>query len=423
MKAVVLAAGKGERLIPLTETRPKHLLPVGGRPLLEWSLEGLAEVGVDEVLLVTHYMEDQLKYHFGDGSELGLSIAYVRQEEMRGTADAFRMGEAFADGEEFIGLYGDLFVHPDCFKTLLKAHRSGETTLCVVPVAVPSQTGVVEVEGDVVTNIVEKPTPGEEPSDLGNAGVYVFTPEIFQCIEETGLSSRDEYEVTDSLKALIDSGSTVRAIRFTEDKWLDIGLPWNLLEANARALSSLEPCVDVEVEEGVCILGPVHVGEGVRIRSGAYIEGPVCIGPGSDIGPNCYLRPSTSVGANVRIGNACEVKNSIIMDGIHAAHLSYVGDSIIGEGCNLGAGTITANIRFDKKNIMVNVKGERLDSGLRKLGSIIGGSVQTGINVNLMPGVKVGSNAWIAPGLTVYDDVPSGVFLRAEGNRPKAPAC
>jgi bifunctional UDP-N-acetylglucosamine pyrophosphorylase/glucosamine-1-phosphate N-acetyltransferase len=174
------------------------------------------------------------------------------------------------------------------------------------------------------------------------------------------------------------------------------------------------------VEEGVRILGPVHISEGARVRSGAYIEGPVVIGPGSDVGPNCYLRPSTSIGENVRVGNACEVKNSIVMDGTHVAHLSYVGDSIIGEGCNLGAGTITANIRFDKKNVRVNIKGKRIDSGLRKLGSIIGDDVQTGINVSLMPGVKVGSNSWIAPSLTVHEDVPASVFLRAEGSGLKS---
>jgi len=420
MKAVVLAAGKGERLNPLTETRPKHLLPVGGTPLLGWSLRGLAEAGIDEVLLVTNYMEEQIKGHFGDGSELGLSLSYVRQEEMRGTADAFRKGMDFVGGEDFIGLYGDLFVNPGCLKALLEAHKPGETTLSVVPAEVPSQTGVVELEGDLVTNIVEKPPPGEEPSDLGNAGIYVFTPEIFERIEETGLSSRNEYEVTDSIKAIIDSGSTVRAVRIPKDEWLDVGLPWNLLEANARALSSLKPSIDGEVEEGVRILGPVHISEGVRVRSGAYIEGPVVIGPGSDVGPNCYLRPSTSIGENVRVGNACEVKNSIVMDGTHVAHLSYVGDSIIGAGCNFGAGTITANIRFDKKNVRVNIKGKRIDSGLRKLGSIIGDDVQTGINVSLMPGVKVGSNSWIAPGLTVHEDVPASVFLRAEGSGLKS---
>ncbi len=412
MKAVVLAAGKGERLIPLTEKRPKHLLPVGGRPLLEWSLTGLKESGVSEVLLVTHYMEEQIKEHFGDGSSLGLEISYARQDDMRGTADAFRIGKEYIDDEEFVGFYGDLFVQPSGLKALLKAHRPGETTLSVVPVADPSQTGVVELEGDLITNIVEKPPPGEEPSNLGNAGMYVFTPEIFQRIKETGLSSRNEYEITDSLKALIESGSTIRGVMLPDNGWLDVGLPWNLLEANSRALSSLNPSVDGEVEDGVHILGPVKISEGARVRSGTYIEGPVYIGPRSDVGPNCYLRPSTSIGADTRIGNACEVKNSVVMDGTHIAHLSYVGDSIIGKGCNFGAGTITANIRFDEKNIIVNIKGERVDSGRRKLGTIMGDDVQTGVNVSLMPGVKVGSGAWIAPGLTIYRDVPSGSLIR-----------
>jgi len=412
MKAVVLAAGKGERLRPLTENRPKHLLPIGGKPLLKWILEGLVEAGVDEALLVTHYMEDQIKEYFGDGDQLGLEIGYIRQEELRGTANAFRMAEEFADGEAFIGVYGDLFLPSDGFKALTKAHRKGETTMCVVPMDDPSQMGVVALEGDRVTQIVEKPAPGEEPSDLANAGMYFFTPEIFGLIDETGLSSRKEYEITDSLKSLIESGSTLRAVTLPKGSWLDVGLPWNLLEANERAMSSIESIIEGDVEDGVRIHGPVKIAEGARVRSGVYIEGPVSIGPGSDIGPNCYIRPSTSIGSNVRVGNACEVKNSIIMDGTHVPHLSYVGDSIIGERCNLGAGTITANIRFDKENVKVEIKGKKIDTGRRKLGVIMGDDVQTGINVSLMPGVKVGSGAWIAPGLTVNKDVESGVFLR-----------
>ena len=419
MKAVVLAAGKGERLMPLTETRPKHLLPVGGAPLLEWSLRGLASVGIREVLLVTHYMEERIVDRFGDGSGLGLEISYMRQREMGGTADAFRMAEAFVGGEEFLGLYGDLFVAPECIKTLIRAHRKRETTLCAVPVEEPSQTGVLVLNGDIVTDIVEKPAPGEEPSNLGNAGIYIFTPEILPFIRKTSLSSRGEYEVTDSIKAMIGSGSSVRAVTLPKEGWLDVGLPWNLLDANARALSLLEPSVGGKVEEGAQIIGSVKVDKGARVRSGAYIEGPAYIGPGSDVGPNCYIRPATSIGADVRIGNACEVKNSIIMDGTNVAHLSYIGDSVIGEGCNLGAGTITANLRFDDKSVKVNIKGKPIDSKRRKLGTIMGDSVQTGINVNIMPGVKVGTGAWIAPGLTVYEDIPSDIFLRAEKSELK----
>lgn len=414
MRAVVLAAGKGERLNPLTETRPKHLLPVGGRPLIEWSLEALKETGIEEALIVTHYMGKKLRERLGDGSSLGLSLSYSRQERMGGTADAFRMAEEFADGEDFLGLYGDLFLDPECVKTVLKAHKPAEVVMGVVQVEEPSQFGIVGVEGGLVTEIVEKPEPGTEPSNLANAGIYVFPPEIFDSIRDTKLSSRNEYEITDSLGALIELGSRVRAVELPGEDWLDVGQPWHLLEANERALRSLEHSIEGDIEDGVHMEGPVRVCSGARVRSGTYIEGPTYIGLGSDIGPNCYIRPSTSIGRDARIGNACEVKNSIIMDSTHAAHLSYVGDSVLGEGCNLGAGTVTANIRFDKMNVRMSIKGRRVDSGRRKLGTIMGDNAQTGINVSLVPGVKVGSGAWIAPGLTVYEDVPSGEFLRAD---------
>ena len=399
------------RLKPLTSTRPKHMLPVGGAPLLEWMLRRLRDAGADEVLVVTHHMEEKIKGYFGDGSELGLRLRYAKQEKVLGTADAFRQAERFADGEEFIGVYGDLYVSPGGIEAVAEAHREGETTMAVVPVENPSRYGVVELEGDMVTGIVEKPAQGAEPSRLANTGIYFFSPEVFRWIRETGPSKRREYEVTDSLRMMMEAGAPVRAVTLPPDAWLDVGLPWNLLDANERALASMEPSVEGEVEEGARICGPVSVGGGARIRSGAYVEGPVFIGEGSDIGPNCYIRPFTSIGAGVRVGNACEVKNSIIMDGTHIAHLSYVGDSVIGESCNLGAGTVTANIRFDEQSIRVDIENRRVDSGRRKLGALIGDEVQTGINASIMPGVKIGPGAWIAPGLTVYDDVPAGTFL------------
>lgn len=411
MKAVVLAAGRGVRLKPFTLTRPKHLLPVGGAPLLEWMLRRLRDAGVDEVLVVTHYMEEAIKDRFGDGSELGLKISYARQEEMLGTADAFAVAERFVDGEGFIGVYGDLYLSLEAIKAVVDAHEKGETMLTVVPFDKAHLYGVVELKDDMVIRIVEKPPAGTMSSNLANAGIYYFTPEIFKWIRETKPSERQEYEITDSLRMMIESGSSVRAVTISQGDWLDVGLPWNLLDVNERALTLIEPAVEGEVEEGARVSGDVRICKGARIRTGTYIEGPAIIGEDSDIGPNCYIRPSTSIGSGVRIGNACEVKNSIVMDGTHIAHLSYVGDSIIGENCNLGAGTITANIRFDERHISVNIKGERIDSGRRKLGALIGDEVQTGINVSLMPGVKIGPGAWIAPGMTLYDDVSADTFI------------
>ncbi|MBQ04686.1 glucose-1-phosphate thymidylyltransferase [Candidatus Bathyarchaeota archaeon] len=412
MKAVILAAGRGERLRPLTETRPKQLLPVGGLPLLEWSLRGLSEVGINEALIVTHYMEDKIKDQLGDGSRLGISINFAHQDEVKGTAHAFALGKDFVGDDEFIGFYGDGFIAVESFKAVLDAHETGETTLGVIPIDDPSRLAAVELDGDYVIRLLEKPQQGETTSKLANTGIYLFNSEIFDHIRDTGISSRGEYEVTDSIGLLIESGANVKAAILPANGWMDVGHPWDLLEANARALNGLVSSVSGDIEENVSIYGPVHIGKGTRIRSGTYLEGPIYIGACSDIGPNCYIRSYTSIGSGVRIGNACEIKNSIVMDSSHIAHLSYFGDSVIGAGCNFGAGTITANIRFDKKYIKMNLKGSRVNSGCRKFGVVVGDSSQTGINVSLLPGIKVGSEAWVAPGLIVDEDVPSGYFLK-----------
>jgi bifunctional UDP-N-acetylglucosamine pyrophosphorylase/glucosamine-1-phosphate N-acetyltransferase len=146
------------------------------------------------------------------------------------------------------------------------------------------------------------------------------------------------------------------------------------------------------------------------------VEGPAFIDEEADIGPNCYIRPSTSIGRKVRVGNACEIKNSIIMDNTHIGHLSYVGDSIIGERGNLGAGTITANYRLDAGTIKMMVKDKHVDSGRKKLGAVLGDDVKTGINALLMPGIKVGNDSWIGPNLMVQRDLPpkSKLFLKQE---------
>lgn len=200
------------------------------------------------------------------------------------------------------------------------------------------------------------------------------------------------------------------------EDWIDIGRPWDLLEANCWTLRRMKHKLLGLIENGAHLLGPITVAETARIRSGAYIEGPAFIDEEADVGPNCYIRPFTSIGKKVRIGNACEIKNSMIMDHTHIGHLSYVGDSIIGEGGNLGAGTITANYRLDAGTIKMMVKDKIVDSEKKKLGAILGDNVKTGINALLMPGIKVGKDSWIGPNLIVQRDLPpdSRVFLRQE---------
>jgi bifunctional UDP-N-acetylglucosamine pyrophosphorylase/glucosamine-1-phosphate N-acetyltransferase len=386
------------------------MLNVGGRPLLEWMIMRVREAGITEVLLITNYLENKFIDYFGNGSKHGVKISYQTQKETLGTANAFGEAMEWVGFNEFLALYGDHYLGEGVLKRLVDVHREGEVTVSALQVEDPSQYGAFGLSGDLITEVVEKPDPGTEPSNYANVGIYIFPPTVFSYIQKTPLSPREEYEITDTMQLMIDDGIAIRKHDVETEKWLDIGLPWTMLEANRRAMSDIEYKIDGVVEDDVSINGPVWIKSGARIRSGVYIEGPVVIGENADIGPNCYIRASTCLGDNTRVGNACEVKNSIIGEGTHAAHLSYVGDSIIGMNCNLGAGTITANLRFDKSNIEVTINEERLDSGRRKLGVIMGDNVQTGINVSIHPGVVVGSDSWITPGITVQRDVRGNVI-------------
>ncbi len=392
MKAVILAAGQGTRMGPLTQNRPKVMLPIANKPILSYVVLSARDAGINEFVLVVGYCAETVKEHFGDGSPMNVSIKYAHQKKPLGTADAVRAAHELVE-DRFLMLNGDVIVSPLHIKNLIR--QSSDAAMSARPVDNPSEFGVLEVCNNRVLRITEKP---EKPStNLANAGIYVFPPSIFDAIKRTKLSVRREYEITDSLQLLIDEGADVGYLTLSGN-WLDIGRPWDLLDANEYFLSGLQPELRGEIEPLATLKGSVSVGEGTVIRNGAYIVGPVIIGKNCDIGPNCYIRPSTSIGDDVRIGNAVEVKNSIIMNGTHIGHLSYVGDSIIGERCNFGAGTKVANLRHDGRTIRVYLKGKLTDSGKRKLGTIMGDDVHTGINSMINVGAVVKSEATIAPG-------------------------
>jgi UDP-N-acetylglucosamine diphosphorylase/glucosamine-1-phosphate N-acetyltransferase len=416
MKAVLLAAGEGVRLLPITATRPKHLIKVGGKPILQFCLEAIKNAGITETIIVTHYMGDAIRQYFGDGEKLGSHISYVEQRAVLGTGNAAGVAESYVD-EDFILVYGDLLFGQDAVKNVLQSYKHGKTAavMGVVPVDKPENYGIIELdEQKKVKRIVEKPVTGKVPSNLANAGVYVFSDEIFGKIKQTRASVRGEWELTDAVTLLASEGKMVLAAELSKDDWFDVGRPWDLLDANNWALKRMDHQILGTIEQSAHLIGPVFVAESARVRSGAYIEGPCFIDEECDIGPNCYVRAGTSLGKKVRVGNACEIKNSIIMDGTHVGHLSYVGDSILGEHCNLGAGTVIANYRLDAGSIKMMVKDQLVNTGRRKLGAVLGDNVKTGIKSLLMPGVKVGVNSWVGPNLMVERDLPDNsiAFLK-----------
>lgn len=393
MKAVILAAGKSTRTYPFTITRPKALLPILDKTLIEKSIETLTGK-VDEIIIIVGHMKEQIIKHLGNSIN-GIKLVYLEQKEQLGTGHALMQARNHIQGK-FMLLNGDDLYSPKDIANCLN-HE-----LCVLgkEVTDPEKWGIFVIEKGELKAIVEKPS--DLVTGIGNTGFYVLDEKIFSYLEKTAASERGEIELTSAITAMCKSHSF--GIELVKDYWLPVSYPWQLLEANVFFLNRIEKSrIQGTVEEHVVTKGILVLGEGSVVKSGTYIEGPVWIGKGCQVGPAAYLRKNTIILDKVR--TRAEVIESVIMSGTTAKHTSYIGYSVIGENCNIAAGTVTADFRHDNKNNITIVQGKRVDSGRRKLGAFVGDNVRTGINTSIYPGRKIWPGMTTKPGEIVSKDL------------------
>ena len=410
MKAVILAAGEGNRLRPITASKPKPMIPLLGKPLLEHTIFGLKEAGIEQIILIVGYKEEIIKNYFSSFyKDYKIEIEYITQKEYFGTAHATFQARNSIKDEPFLMMNGDLFVDTVMLKNLIQEYKKyqNESFITLLEVDNPENYGVISLNSDgYVEKITEKPSPDSGLGNLANAGIYIFDPLIFKAIKKTEKSMRDEYEITDSIRIAINElGLKMRGFILKNYYWNDIGLPWQLFEVNKYILDNLESINKGIIEENVVIKGTVQIGKDTIIKSGSYIQGPCYIGNNCLIGPNAFIRPYTSINDNCHIGMS-EIKNSLVFSDSAIPHFNYVGDSIICEGVNLGAGTKLSNLRFDNQTIKMNINGIQIDSKLRKLGAILGPNSQTGINASIMCGKIIGNDSIIGAHTIVNENIP-----------------
>ena len=388
--ALILAAGKGTRMWPLSENTPKPLLPLGGLPIIEIQIQELKKVGVEDLYILIGYRMKEISDYL-NGIDLGINITYLVQEEQKGTGHAVNQAKGKIKGS-FYCLNGDIVINAENLERL--GNNEDKLTMMVTKVADGSNFGVVESKNGYLVSIIEKGISGKS---VINTGIFLFNEKIFTAIDGIGKSIRGEYELTDALGSISDQ---IHIIEY-QGQWKDIGNPWELITANEEYMKDKFENIEGIVEDYVTIKGNLNLGKGSILKSGTYIEGPVWIGENCVVGPNAYLRGGTVLCGKNKIGASTEVKNTIFLKGAKAPHHNYVGDSIIGEDTNLGSGTKIANLRFDKKTIELTHQGEKIDSGRRKLGAILGKNIKTGINASINAGSIIGNDVRIGPNTLV----------------------
>lgn len=393
---VILAAGKGTRLQPLTNTVPKPLLQIAGKSTLEHNLDSLLPY-VSEIILVVGYMADTFKSKLGD-SYNGVKITYIEQTEQKGTGHAAFLAKDAIQSDECFIMYTDDLYSKDHFEKLSQQRNS----IIAAEKEDWQSYGVFEVdEQSNLKRLVEKPE--SFISNLVNIGMYRLDKAVLDEYNNIQESKRGEMEITDMVTSF-SAKTPVKVIPST-DRWLPIQYPWHLLDAAEQILLGMDSQIDGVVEEGAVIKGKLILGKNSVIKAGAYIDGHVYIGENCVIGPNCYIRKFASIANDCIIGHGVEIKSSILGNSTKVPHLSYVPDSVLGNNVNYGGGTITANLRHDNLNVKAMVNGELIDAGRRKFGTVIGDNAKLGIHTIIYPGRKINTDKTTLPGQVVKEDI------------------
>ena len=416
MQTIILAGGEGKRVFPLAVNRPKPMFKLLGKPLIHHVIDTLKEAGLKDYVVVVGHRGERIKDYLKDGSKLGVNIEYTLQKQSLGMADALKTAEDMAEDNFFVVNADDIF-EASLIKQMNTQFREGnsEIVLSCKPVQETWKFGIIRVEEEKVTDFVEKPPKGKEPSNLAVVGVYILTKQIFDYYKKIPVS---DHQYEDAILRFIKDRNVVKAVSY--DRFFEgYKYPWDLFTINRHLMDSKikQQIIEdgAEISEQATVEGRVWIGRGTKVFEGACIRGPCYLGENSVVGGNSLVRDYSSLGRGCVVGFSTEIKHSLVGDDCWF-HMNYIGDSIISNNCLFGAGTITANFRFDEKNIKVRIGDKRVDSGTNKLGAIIGDNCKTGINSCLEPGVKIGPQSIVGPNVDLQDDLETEKIIFVNKN-------
>jgi UDP-N-acetylglucosamine diphosphorylase / glucose-1-phosphate thymidylyltransferase / UDP-N-acetylgalactosamine diphosphorylase / glucosamine-1-phosphate N-acetyltransferase / galactosamine-1-phosphate N-acetyltransferase len=401
MKVIILTGGIGKRMAPIE--KDKCLIKFLGKELILHQIEKLHNVGLNDIIIIGNPTNiNVLKKLCGD------EIEYVVQNEPKGMADALLSIEKIPD-QALIVSANDVF-DEDAYKNVI--NTKGDSVILGYEVKEYFPGGYLIVEGNKMKGIIEKPGAGKEPSNLVNIVVHLHRKyaDLVKYMKAAKTNKDDQYEV--AMDNMIKENYDYSVSKYN-GFWGSIKFPWHIFEIRNYFLDKAEARISpkANIAKSAEIIGKVIVEEGVRVFENAVIKGPCYIGKNSIIGNNAFMWNYTHIGEGCVIGFSSELKNSYVGDCTNT-HQSFVGDSIIMDNCNIAAGTITANYRFDTKNIQIKVGDNMINTGRNHFGCIISSNVKTGVNVSIMPGIRIGMNTIICPNVVVNQDIPKNKYIK-----------
>jgi len=413
LKVVFLCGGIGKRMFPITHD--KFLLKFLGKPLLAHQIEMASRSGLNDFVFVCNpHNIERITGIAGEYS--GIKASYVVQKESLGIADALQSAASNIDQEIMVVNPNDVF-DQSAFVNIMSEYKKNGAVSYLLGYEVKDYFpgGYMEInENNELKSIVEKPGAGNEPSNLVNIVVHIHTDsgKLLDCLKQVETDEDNVYETAIGL--MTKTGDKVKVVNY-DGTWSAIKYPWHITALAEHFLSQAEGYISptAKISDKAVVDGKVIIEDGVKILENAVVRGPCYIGKNSIIGNNVLIRDGCHIGDDCVVGHATELKHSYVDDGCWF-HSNYVGDSILGKGCSLGAGTVTANWRFDEKNVAINVGGDVVDTNQGKFGTIMGEGCKTGINVSIMPGVRIGANALVGPHVNLVEDLEPNKLVVTE---------
>lgn len=407
MKLIILAGGEGKRMWPITQE--KYLLPFLGKPLIYHTLKRIKDaINFDEAIIVTkESSKDKISQI---ASSLGIKFQITLQSESKGMADAILSAKEYIKGDILV-INAEDVLDESIYQDVLTSAADTQADVVFAGLHVNKYFpgGYLKVIGDKVQGIVEKPGEGDEPSDLIKVVVDYFKdgPALIEYLQNVTSDKDDAYEV--ALSQMISDNLDIRFTKYN-GVWIPLKYPWHILDITAHFLSNIEQQISSkaqampagrQVSEKAFIEGNVIIEEGARIFEGAVIKGPCYIGKNVIVGNNSLIR-----GSILEEGSVTGFNTDITRSYIGANswfHTNYIGDSVIEGDFGMGSGAVLANLRLDDNTIRVG--SEKIDSGRHKLGLMAGKGSRIGVNASTMPGIRLGSNSLVGPGVVLHEDI------------------